>query len=117
MKIPETLALSVDGASLGRSATPRSARKFATAALLVAIATGVAIADNGGNCNNSGKNNDKGSGGNCNCNSGKNNDKGGNCNGNGGNNGGGNGDAFLPSPVRTVSMSPTSGPSMGDQNA
>lgn len=103
MKIREILALSVDGASLGRPATPRSARKFATAALLLALTTGVAVADKGGNCNG-----------------GKNNDKGGNCNGNGGNNGAGNnggpGDAFLPSPVRTVSMSPTSGPSMGDQN-
>ena len=90
------------------------------AALMAAFAAGTAYADNGGGnkCHNDHRirvgSKDDG-GGNCRNNGGNNN--GGNDNG-GGNNGGGrdNGDAFLPSPVRSVSTSPTTGPSAGDQN-
>lgn len=107
-------------AEIGKStlcrATLHGAHRTFIAALLLAIATGAAFADQGsGGGNNNCHNNLKGvvtkddNGGKGNCGNGG--------NGNGNNGGGGdNSDAFLPSPVRTVPTSPATGPSTGDQN-
>lgn len=98
----------------------RAVRIPLVAALMLALATGAAFADHGGNnCNNDQRNGgrDRNNGKQCNCNSdrrnGANRDDNNNCNnGNGGNNNNDRNDAFLPSPVRTVSTVPAN----GDQN-
>ena len=97
MQNQKSLSLFAVNATASRRFSFRSARKPFLAALVLAVATGLAVADDGGNCNNS--KNDHGGGGNNNCN-------------NGNNNNGDNSGTFLPNPVRTVSTVPAN----GDQN-